>query len=68
MVLAVEGKTKMTPREFCYWFRGFFELNVHTPKSELGLSASQAEIISKHLNLVFNCKVQPLLDIGKGTD
>lgn len=38
----------MTPENFCYWLRGFYEIN-----GETTLTERQSKIISKHLNLVF---------------
>ena len=37
----------MTPREFCYWLQGFFELA--DPKE---LTTAQLRLIEKHLELV----------------
>jgi hypothetical protein len=37
----------MTPEQFCYWLRGFDEIQGVTPNEE------QWEIIKEHLRLVF---------------
>lgn len=39
----------MTSRDFCYWLQGYFEIR----SIETGLSKEQAEMIQKHLQLVF---------------
>lgn len=38
----------MTPKEFCYWLQGFFEMA--NPKE---LTPEQTEMVKKHLTLVF---------------
>ncbi len=45
----------MTSRDFCYWLQGFFELR----DAEQGATASQTEIIKKHLALVFAHEIDP---------
>lgn len=47
--------------EFCYWLQGFFELtDVHTPKSkEKGLTATQTDMVRKHLAMVFKHEIDP---------
>mgnify|MGYP003553117332 CR=1 FL=1 len=40
----------MTAQEFCYWLQGYFELSDGTHKS---LTVDQAEVIRRHLSLVF---------------
>jgi hypothetical protein len=35
--------------EFCYWLQGFFELS----ETSEGLIARQADLIKRHLNMVF---------------
>ena len=40
----------MTSRDFCYWLQGYFEIN---GISRNGISPEQAEMIRKHLELVF---------------
>lgn len=46
----------MTPSEFCYWPQGFMELN-GIDKKPRPISAELAEMIQKHLDLVFDQKV-----------
>jgi hypothetical protein len=48
----------MTPRDFCYWLQGFYEIKdadrspiVASPVQTI--SNAQAEVIRNHLNLVF---------------
>lgn len=62
----------MTSREFCYWLQGFFELDDGPPAE---LTAAQADIIKRHLNLVFKHDIDPsypdskiLSEIHNGTD
>lgn len=42
----------MNDRDFCYWLRGFMEMN---PELE-SINKEQIEMIKKHLDLVFNQK------------
>lgn len=50
----------MTPKEFCYWLQGYFELNT---EGWSGLTENQVKVVKNHLDLVFN-KVTP--DEGDG--
>jgi hypothetical protein len=43
----------MTPQDFCYWLKGYFEIN-----GEAKITPKQAQIIKDHLDLVFE-KVTP---------
>lgn len=43
----------MSPENFCYWLRGFYELNGEDA-TKYGLTKEQADMICKHLSLVFN--------------
>jgi hypothetical protein len=47
----------MQSRDFCFWLQGFFELNDNTSP----ITARQAALISKHLDLVFAHEGQALL-------
>ena len=49
----------MSPENFCYWLRGFFELN-----GDAKITEEQAELISKHLTLVFEEKAKNLPKIS----
>lgn len=40
--------------EFCYWLQGFFELS-----GQVALNENQAEMIKKHLALVFHHEIDP---------
>lgn len=44
----------MTARDFCYWLQGHFELSGVGP-----LTAEQAEMIRRHLSLVFLHEIDP---------
>jgi len=44
----------MNERNFCYWLKGFFEMNSNT----LYLTREQTYMIQEHLKLVFNQKTQ----------
>jgi hypothetical protein len=52
-------ETNMTPEQFTYWLKGFFELtSAGQPKdAKLVLTAEQVDMISKHLDYVFQPKV-----------
>lgn len=45
----------MTSRDFCYWLQGFFEL----AEGQSGMSHDQAEMVRKHLSLVFKHEIDP---------
>lgn len=44
----------MTSRDFCFWLQGFFELTAET-----GMSKEQAEMVQRHLALVFTHEIDP---------
>jgi len=46
----------MTSRDFCYWLQGFFELRAN-PTHEI--SGPQADMIARHLALVFKHEIDP---------
>jgi len=48
----------MTPENFCYWLKGFME--IQKPET---ITPMQITVINDHLNLVFN-KVTPDRDFG----
>ena len=50
----------MNAQDFCYWLRGYFEIN-----GEEDISKEKADIISKHLTLVFQQKAKDLPVISK---
>lgn len=52
----------MTPEQFTYWLRGFFELLAVGPKTseKLVLTAEQVEMIDKHLTSIFQSTVMSL--------
>jgi len=45
----------MTSRDFCYWLQGHFELQ---GKIE-GFTKEQAEIVARHLAMVFKHEIDP---------
>jgi len=45
----------MKSTEFCYWLQGFFELT----ETSGPLTAHQADLIKRHLNLVFIHEIDP---------
>lgn len=47
----------MTPKEFCYWLQGYFELTNHTD-----LTQDQVRIVKDHLAIVFNQEPKLLSD------
>lgn len=47
----------MTSRDFCYWLQGFFELQ--QAGSGYNLTASQADLVRRHLALVFKHEIDP---------
>jgi hypothetical protein len=49
------GSATVQSRDFCFWLQGFFELS-----GDATVSASQATVISRHLELVFRHEIAPL--------
>ena len=47
----------MTSRDFCYWLQGFYEIS--GLGSNEGISGEQADVIRKHLALVFKHEIDP---------
>jgi len=45
----------MNTIDFCYWLQGYFEIS-----GETDISAEQADVIQKHLSLVFKHEIDPL--------
>lgn len=48
----------MTSRDFCYWLQGFFEIR-NSGRDRKDLSASQVEMIERHLAMVFVHEIDP---------
>lgn len=48
----------MTSRDFCYWLQGFFEI-ASTNGQLPGLTDKQAQMVQKHLALVFKHEIDP---------
>jgi hypothetical protein len=53
----------MQSRDFVFWLQGFFELN--SCGSKVSISDAQAEMIRRHLSLVFIHEIDPSIDGGK---
>jgi hypothetical protein len=53
----------MTSRDFCFWLQGFLELREDTPSVNTmqGLTGHQAEVVRKHLALVFKHEIDPAM-------
>lgn len=51
----------MTPRDFCYWLQGYFEISL---RGDEELSRTQIERIKSHLALVFAHSIDPETDGG----
>lgn len=53
----------MTPENFCYWLRGYFEIHGNRPckdpDSRWDLNDSQIDMINKHLESVFTPTIMP---------
>lgn len=48
----------MTSRDFCYWLQGFFELTAKYSPT-VALNTEQAELVRRHLALVFKHEIDP---------
>ena len=47
----------MSPRDFCYWLRGFIEINDKNENYDIlgeGLTPAQLKIVQDHLDKIFN--------------
>ena len=49
----------MTPDQFCYWLRGYFELS-----GEKALTPQQVDMIKKHLDLLYIDITDKCPDLG----
>lgn len=49
----------MKATEFCYWLQGYFEIYGASATSGNSLTAEQAELIQRHLALVFKHDIDP---------
>ncbi len=52
----------MTPENFCYWLRGYFEIHgnkpcLPEPAPRWNLNDSQIDMINEHLRSVFEAKI-----------
>ena len=55
----------MTPREFCYWLQGYFELTLIDYEG-VELSEGQTAEVNRHLQMVFNQEPQTTGFIEEG--
>lgn len=51
------GESTMRSRDFCFWLKGFFELD--PAGTNLELDADQIKCIKTHLDLVFQHEIDP---------
>lgn len=59
----------MQSRDFCYWLQGFFEITAASSnRPPEGLTQGQAEMIQKHLALVFQHEIDPAMGDKKHQD
>ena len=49
----------MTAVNFCYWLQGFFEVRAASGEPGCSLSSKQAEVVQRHLALVFAHDIDP---------
>ena len=49
----------MTAVQFCYWLQGFFEVRAASGEPGGSLSTKQADVIQRHLNMVFAHDIDP---------
>lgn len=52
----------MTAENFCYWLKGYFEINGNQPRPPEyvdSLNSEQIKMIKQHLDYVFATKAQP---------
>lgn len=52
----------MTARDFCFWLQGYFEVAGIDPA--WGIPRDKAEVIQRHLALVFAHDIDPKADKG----
>ena len=52
----------MTSRDFCYWLQVYFEISEVKgckEKLDIGITSDRAEIIKRHLAMVFKHEIDP---------
>lgn len=49
----------MTSRDFCYWLQGYFEITNGPTSDSVGMTASQIDLVRKHLAIVFKHEIDP---------
>jgi len=54
----------MTSRDFCYWLQGYFEIASLADSSTGQITTTQADMIKRHLNMVFVHEIDPIIDQG----
>lgn len=57
----------MTSRDFCYWLQGYFEIASLADSSTGQITTAQADMIKRHLNMVFVHEIDPSIDQGDPT-
>lgn len=59
----------MQSRDFAYWLQGFFEITeASSNRPPEGLTQGQADIIKRHLALVFKHEIDPAMGDKKHQD
>lgn len=54
----------MTSRDFCYWLQGYFEIAALADSSTAQITIAQADMIKRHLSMVFVHEIDPSIDQG----
>jgi hypothetical protein len=54
----------MTSRDFCYWLQGYFEIASLADSSTGQITTAQADMIKRHLSMVFIHEIDPSIDQG----
>ena len=54
----------MTSRDFCYWLQGYFEIAALADSSTAQITVAQADMIKRHLSMVFIHEIDPSIDQG----
>jgi len=57
----------MTSRDFCYWLQGYFEITALANSSAAQITVAQADMIKRHLSMVFVHEIDPSIDQGNPT-
>ena len=57
----------MTSRDFCYWLQGYFEIAALADSTTARITVAQADMIKRHLSMVFVHEIDPSIDQGNPT-